>query len=83
MKVEIHTNEDGSPKPHPETGRVPWLNYIVEGDEVAVMTAEKVTGRVTVADGTVYDLAPHYVGVRPEHVEEVVSKHNTLLAAAD
>lgn len=57
-KVNIGTNEDGSPRYHFHSD---------DPTKPVVYTGPNINGNVTLPDGTVYDVSEHYIEVEPGH----------------
>jgi hypothetical protein len=76
-KVEVLLNDDGSTKIHPAT-KEPWLHYTLDDGESVIQTSPFVTEKVTLSDGTSYDLSPRIVVPKNEHLAELVAAHDRL-----
>lgn len=80
-KITIPLNEDGSVRLHPDTGQ-PWPDIELEEDEHCLWTSKHVTGKVTVSDGTEYNLSPEFVPHKIGHSAELEEIHNRMHHAA-
>jgi hypothetical protein len=82
-KVSVPTNPDGSPRRHPETGRI-WPHIELDEGESAIQTHPELNGPVTLVDGTTYDLGgvvENIVVVKNEHHDELLAIHEEKYAA--
>ena len=68
------TNPDGSPHYVVDLSDHPGMQGedITQHTHLIVMTPDTFNGAVTTADGTTYSVAPKYIAVPVEHIDEVV-----------
>lgn len=74
-KVSVVTDGGGNVVLHEVSGE-PLLHYELGEGESAIQTSDKTKGKVTLADGTSYDLTPRIVVHANEHLDELVALHD-------
>lgn len=82
MRIEIIQDANGNAVIDPRTGQ-PALNYITEHAEGGgVVQTGDITGTVTLADGTVYDVTPALIEHDdPEHGQQIADAIEARLIA--